>query len=331
VLWYGGREVLAGRLTPGGLISFLFYLTILTGPLGNLATIYGSFQRAAGGAARVFEVLDTPPAITEAPDAYVLPPVQGRVSMRDVWFRYGPEGPDVLWGIDLDALPGETVAIVGPSGAGKTTLVSLLPRFYDVTNGSIAVDGHDIRGVTLPSLRGSMAIVPQDATLFGGSVRENIAYGREGASDDEIQRAATAANAHAFIAALPNGYDSVVGDRGVKLSGGQRQRIAIARAILKDPRILILDEATSSLDNESEALVQEALDRLMRGRTTFVIAHRLTTVENADQIIVLNEGRVVEAGTHAELMARETLYRRLYTRSFTEVGATLDEVLEPAR
>jgi subfamily B ATP-binding cassette protein MsbA len=279
----------------------------------------------------VFEVLDTPPAITEAPDAYVLPPVQGRVSMRDVWFRYGPEGPDVLWGIDLDALPGETVAIVGPSGAGKTTLVSLLPRFYDVTNGSIAVDGHDIRGVTLPSLRGSMAIVPQDATLFGGSVRENIAYGREGASDDEIQRAATAANAHAFIAALPNGYDSVVGDRGVKLSGGQRQRIAIARAILKDPRILILDEATSSLDNESEALVQEALDRLMRGRTTFVIAHRLTTVENADQIIVLNEGRVVEAGTHAELMARETLYRRLYTRSFTEVGATLDEVLEPAR
>lgn len=316
VLWFGGREVLAGRLTPGGLISFLFYLMILTGPMQNLAGLYGKFQRAAGGAARVFEVLDTRAVVTDAPDAYVLPPVLGQVELSDVHFRYASGSPDVLRGISLVARPGETVAIVGPSGAGKTTLVSLLPRFYDPVAGTISVDGHDIARVTMESLRGAMAIVPQEATLFGGTVRENIGYGRDGATDEEIVRAARAANAHEFISALPFGYDSLIGDRGVKLSGGQRQRIAIARAILKDPRILILDEATSSLDNESEALVQDALERLMAGRTTFVIAHRLTTIEHADRIVVMDQGRMIEEGTHRDLLARNGLYARLYTRAF---------------
>jgi subfamily B ATP-binding cassette protein MsbA len=324
VLWFGGHEVLMGRLTPGGLISFLFYLTILTGPLQNLSQIYASFQRAAGGAARVFEVLDTPPTIVDAPDAKELPgpgsgvlASRGLVEVRDLSFHYVPEAP-VLRGVSLIARPGETVAIVGPSGAGKTTLVSLIPRFYDATGGEILVDGHDIRHLTMESLRRAIAIVPQEATLFGGSVRENIAYGREGASGDDIEQAARAANAHDFILALPQGYDSIIGDRGVKLSGGQRQRVAIARAVLKDPRILILDEATSSLDNESEALVQEALERLMQARTTLVVAHRLTTIVNADRIVVLDAGRVVEEGSHTHLMARDGLYRRLYLRSWEQ-------------
>ncbi len=317
VLWFGGREVLSGRLTPGGLISFLFYLTILMGPLQSLSGIYTSFQRAAGGAARVFEVLDTPPAIVDAPAAATLPSPRGLVEVRDLWFHYVPEAP-VLRGVSLIARPGETVAIVGPSGAGKTTLVSLLPRFYEATGGEILVDGHPITSLTMESLRRAMAIVPQEATLFGGTVRQNIAYGRAGAGDHEIERAARVANAHDFIRALPGGYDAVIGDRGVKLSGGQRQRVAIARAVLKDPCILLLDEATSSLDNESEALVQEALERLMRGRTTFVIAHRLTTIVNADRIVVLDQGQVVEEGAHSQLMARDGLYHRLYLRSWEQ-------------
>jgi len=317
VLWFGGREVLSGRLTPGGLISFLFYLTLLMGPLQNLSGIYTSFQRAAGGAARVFEVLDTPPAIVDAPHAATLPSPRGLVEVRDLWFHYLPEAP-VLRGVSLIARPGETIAIVGPSGAGKTTLVSLLPRFYEATSGEILVDGRNITSVTMESLRRAMAMVPQEATLFGGTVRQNIAYGRVDAGDHEIERAARVANAHDFIRALPHSYDSVIGDRGVKLSGGQRQRVAIARAVLKDPCILLLDEATSSLDNESEALVQEALERLMQGRTTLVIAHRLTTIVNADRIVVLDQGQVVEEGLHSQLMARDGLYHRLYLRSWEQ-------------
>jgi len=323
VLWFGGHEVLAHRLTPGGLISFLFYLMLLIGPLQSLASLYNEFQQALGGAARIFELLDMRPATVDAPGAYALPVVRGHLEVRGLSFAYGADGhlgSVVLDGVDLTAAPGQVVALVGPSGAGKTTLVSLLPRFYDLTAGRITIDGHDITGVTQESLRAVMAIVPQEPTLFGGTVRENIAYGRAGATNDEVERAARAANAHAFIAALPDGYDAVVGERGVKLSGGQRQRIAIARAILKDPRLLILDEATSALDNHSEALVQEALERLMAGRTTIVIAHRLTTVERADKIIVLDRGRVVEEGTHAGLLAHGGLYQRLYTRDLAGLG-----------
>jgi len=317
VLWFGGHEVLAHRLTPGGLISFLFYLVMLIGPLQSLASLYNEFQQALGGATRIFELLDTRPDVVDAPGADALPPARGLLEVRDLSFAYSADGPTVLDRVSLTAAPGQTVALVGPSGAGKTTLVSLLPRFYDPTSGRILVDGHDIAGVTLQSLRAVMAVVPQEPTLFGGTVRENIAYGREGATDAAVERAARVANAHEFITALPHGYDAIVGERGVKLSGGQRQRIAIARAILKDPRVLILDEATSALDNRSEGVVQEALERLMVGRTTIVIAHRLTTVERADKIVVLDAGRVVEEGAHGELLARGGLYQRLYTRDLT--------------
>jgi len=317
VLWFGGHEVLAHRLTPGGLISFLFYLVMLIGPLQSLASLYNEFQQALGGATRIFELLDTRPDVVDAPGADALPPARGLLEVRDLSFAYSADGPTVLDRVSLTAAPGQTVALVGPSGAGKTTLVSLLPRFYDPTSGRILVDGHDIAGVTLQSLRAVMAVVPQEPTLFGGTVRENIAYGREGATDAAVERAARVANAHEFITALPDGYDAIVGERGVKLSGGQRQRIAIARAILKDPRVLILDEATSALDNRSEGVVQEALERLMVGRTTIVIAHRLTTVERADKIVVLDAGRVVEEGAHGELLARGGLYQRLYTRDLT--------------
>lgn len=319
VLWIGSREVIVGRLTPGQLVSFLLYTMMIASPIASFTSLYAQFQRALGASERVFQLLDTPPEMVDASDAIELPPIRGEVRFEDVCFDYGDsaEARVVLRDINLVAYPGQVVALVGPSGAGKTTLANLIPRFYDPNCGRILIDGYDIRQVKLQSLREQIGIVPQETALFSGSVRENISYGKLDATPEEIEAAARAANAHDFIMDLPEGYDTLVGERGVKLSGGQRQRIAIARALLKDPRILILDEATSSLDTESEQAVQEALERLMRDRTTFVIAHRLSTITNADWIAVLDGGRIVEQGTHAELLARsDGLYRKMVALQF---------------
>ncbi len=317
VLWYGGHEVANGELTIGQLVAFLLYLGMVAGPIGGLAGQWGSIQQAFGAADRIFELLDTVPEVQDAPDAVPLPPVRGEIRFDEVVFKYG-EGPVVLDGVTTVFPPGQTTALVGPSGAGKTTLVNLVGRFYDPIAGAITVDGRDVRGVTVRSLRSQIAVVPQEPILFADTIRENIRYGRLEASQTEIDAAAEAANATEFIARTPKGLDTIVGERGVRLSVGQRQRIAIARALLRDAPVLLLDEATSSLDNESEYLVQQALDRLMRGRTTIVIAHRLSTVERAHRILVLDRGRIVEEGTHQELLTRGGLYHRLYTRRFVD-------------
>jgi subfamily B ATP-binding cassette protein MsbA len=317
VLWFGGREVLAGRLTAGELIAFLFYSMTIAGAVSALVNSYSSIQQGLGASERIFELLDTPSDIVERPNAEVLAAVTGAVAFENVSFNYQDE-QGVLREIDLTIQPGEVVALVGPSGAGKSTLVNLVPRFYDVSCGRITIDGHDIRDVTLESLRTHIAVVPQETLLFSTSVRDNIRYGRLEASDAEIEAAALAAHAHEWILRLPQGYDTLVGEKGVKLSGGQRQRVAIARALLKNPAILLLDEATSALDSESEGIVQAALERLMQGRTVFVIAHRLSTIRRADRIVVLDEGRIVEQGSHQELLAHEGLYARLYRLQFRE-------------
>ncbi len=338
VLWFGSREVIAGRLTPGQLVSFLIYTMMIASSIGSFTGLYSQIQQAVGASERVFELLGTPPEMQDEPDAIPLPPVQGRVCFENVSFDYGDhsEAREVLKDVSLTVEPGRVVALVGASGAGKTTLANLIPRFYDPTAGRITIDGYDIRRVQMRTLREQIGIVPQETALFSGSVRDNIAYGRLDASQEEIEAAARAANAHEFITALPQGYDTLVGERGVKLSGGQRQRIAIARAILKDPRILILDEATSSLDTESEQAIQEALERLMRHRTTFIIAHRLSTITRADWIVVLDGGRIVEEGTHSQLLAQEGgLYRRMHALQFRwdeepahSPGDVLEEVFE---
>lgn len=323
VLWFGGRLVIAGSLTPGQLTSFLIYTLSVAASIGAFTGLISQVQEALGASARIFDLLDERSDLKERPDPQPLGEVRGRVTFQNVSFRYGDRGDaNVLEHIDLDVNPGEIVALVGPSGAGKSTLVTLIPRFYDVSEGALLIDGHDVRDLKLRELRAHVGSVPQETQLFSGTLFENILYGRPGATRGEVEGAARAANAHDFISAFPDGYDTVVGERGVKLSGGQRQRVAIARALLKNPRILILDEATSALDSESEALVQDALERLMQGRTTFVIAHRLSTVRNADRIVVLDGGRLREEGTHAELLARGGLYKDLYELQF-RVGAAL--------
>ena len=319
VLWQGGRQVLDGRLSQGDLIQFILYTMFIAGAIGGLVSFTSQYQEAVGAAQRVFELLETVPDIKDPPAPTPLPrPLKGEVAFERVSFRYraGEDHPWALRDISLTVRPGEVVAVVGPSGAGKTTLVSLLPRFWDVTEGSIRLDGVDIRSLALADLRGALGLVPQEPALFSGTIRENIAYSRPDASLDDVVAAARAAHAEEFIERLPERYETVVGERGVKLSGGQRQRIAIARVILKDPVVLVLDEATSSLDTASERLVEEALERLLRGRTTLIIAHRLSTVQRADRIVVLEHGRVAEIGTHAELLAREGLYALLYREQF---------------
>jgi ATP-binding cassette, subfamily B, bacterial MsbA len=315
IMWYGGREVIAGRLTLAMITGFLIYGISIAGSLGGLGGLYGQLSAAVGGIRRVFEILDTPPSVQDAPDAIDLPPVSGQIAFEDVSFGYD-NAVTVLHDISLEIRAGEILALIGPSGAGKSTIFNLIPRFYDPASGSIRVDGYDIHHVTQHSLREHIGIVPQDTILFGGTIRENILYGRLDAMEEDMIAAARAANAHDFIMEFPNQYDTMVGERGMNLSGGQRQRIAIARAILKDPRILLLDEATSSLDNESEGLVQEALERLMQNRTTVIIAHRLSTIKVAHRIAVLENGHIVEVGTHDELIEKEGLYARLYLMQF---------------
>ena len=319
IFWLGGREVLADRLTAGDLVAFIVYALNVARTVGGASRIYTSFNAAAGATERLFELLDTEAEIRDAPGARALPaPAAGRVTFEHVTFAYSP-GRTVLHDVSFDVSPGDTVALVGPSGAGKTTLLHLVPRFYDPEpGGAVRIDGHDIAGATVESVRAATALVAQDVQLFGASVADNIRYGRLEATDDEVEAAARAANAHEFIAELPEGYATPVGERGVKLSGGQRQRVAIARAILKDAPVLLLDEATSALDAESEALVQDALAHLTQGRTTFVIAHRLATVRAADRILVLDAGRIVDEGRHDELVARGGLYARLAALQFDE-------------
>lgn len=315
IVGFGGYEVVNGQMTAGALVAFLTYAVNLANPVKRLARVYGNLQRAMAAVDRVFAVIDMPEPISDKEDAKSLPKIQGHVEVKNVTFGY-KEGVNALENVSLDVKPGQMIAFVGPSGAGKSTIANLIPRFYEINGGSISIDGYDIRDVKLDSLREQIGIVPQETMLFSTTVMENIRYGRLDATDEEVIEAAKAANADSFIRELPQGYDTPIGERGLNLSGGQRQRMAIARAILKNPQILILDEATSALDTESEKIVQAALDSLMVGRTSFVIAHRLSTIFNADQIYVIDGGRIKEHGTHEELLQQGGLYSHLYNIQF---------------
>lgn len=315
IILVGGLMIVRGEMSFSDLAKLMFLATQVAGAAKTFGRLNVIYQQTMAGAERIFEILDTKSEMIEDPDGAVLKDTQGKVEFRDVSFEYD-RGETVLDGVSFKINPGEIVAIVGPSGAGKSTIADLIPRFYDVTGGEVLIEGYDVRHVNIKSLREQIGIVPQETILFGGTIADNIAYGRPGATMDEIMEVARAANAHDFIQQLPNGYKTMLGEAGVGLSGGQRQRLAIARALLKDPKILILDEATSSLDTASEGVVQEALDRLMRGRSTLVIAHRLSTVTNADRIIVLDNGRIVESGGFSELVGTGGIFAQLYRTQF---------------
>jgi ABC-type multidrug transport system fused ATPase/permease subunit len=317
LLLVGGRQAIEGTITVGEFVAFYGYTLLLIGPVRMLGIALGMAQRAVASGARVFELLDREPRMTSPPDARPLPAGDGRVELRGVSFAYG-DGPPVLRDVDLDVPPGRTVAIVGPTGSGKTTLVALIPRLYDPDTGTVTVDGADLRDVDLESLRSEVGLVSDDPFLFSATIRENIAYARPDASDEEVEQAARRAGIHDFVASLPDGYDTRVGERGMTLSGGQRQRVAIARAIIKDPRILILDDATSSVDATTEAQIKSALRELMRDRTTFVIAHRLSTIALADEIVVLEDGRIAARGTHDELVESSPLYAEIAERGLPD-------------
>jgi len=328
ILLFGGGMVLRGQMTVGGLVAFNAYLLMLSAPVQQLAWLVNGMGEATAGARRVLEILDYRAEIQSPPDAVSLQTLSGRVEFRRVSLRYQDEKTDALLDVDLRVEPNQLIALIGQTGSGKTSLVNLIPRFYDVTGGALLVDGVDVRQADLVSLRRQIGIVLQTSLLFSDSIRENIRYGRPDASDEEIIAAAKAAQAHEFITRFAEGYETVVGERGVTLSGGQRQRIAIARALLMDPRILILDDSTSSVDTQTEKFIQEALDRLMEGRTTFVIAHRLATVRRADLILVMENGRIVQRGRHAELLAQGGLYREIHDLQLSQQNKFFDEEAE---
>ncbi len=325
VLWYGGKQVIEGTMSPGDLFAFVLFAGILIGPFGSVARVFAQVKEMQGAMARVFEILDATPEVCDQPDPITLPEIQGHIRFDRVQFAYDSR-QEVLASVSFEIGAGERVALVGPTGAGKTTIINLLHRFYDPTSGTIFVDDYDLRTVQLDSFYRQISLVPQETVLFGDTILENIRYGRSEASEEEVYAASQGANAHEFIGSLPDGYQTVVGEKGVNLSGGQRQRIAIARAFLKNPRILIMDEATSALDSQSETLVQSALNNLMVGRTTVIIAHRLTTIQSADRILVLNQGRIVEEGPHAALLEQQGLYHHLYTLRMAEWDRRVEDV-----